>query len=312
MTYEARLDVDLAFHSHDALATALAEAGPPPGLLQADGQRSGWPILAQLGEYAHADLHGLHLNGWIRGHLLSDFDDRLRALAQHADGTIHGIGEDDYSWHTRLAGGVVAEHREWSAPPEHPAPTRSTGHPTSGHGRTTTERLARVGRIELHVTHALPRIAAVPWIGAHLEELRPLGPEAGGITLTGVTTLDAEALQAAAPDAAWQAFCNPDTATPNRWTGHHPVTGTVEAHHVDGQIVVSRRGRAPRSTGTADHQERLTQLVRLLDLPPRGGITTPAMPTPTRAGDHLTQTWQEAPHPQAGHVPRDATITPTR
>ena len=41
--------------------------------------------------------------------------------------------------------------------------------------------------------------------------------------------------------AAWQAFCNADTATPGRWIGHHSATGTVEAHHLEGQIVVPRR-----------------------------------------------------------------------
>lgn len=307
MIDRARLDVDFTFHSHDALDTALAEAGAPPGLRQAGGQRSGWPILAQLGEYAHADLHGLQLTGWIRGHLLSDFDDRLQALARHADGTLQGIGEDGYRWPTRLSHGTVAHHQrpEITDPP---SPTRSAGEPSAANYRNAQAWTAQ-GRIEVHVTQGLSRIAAVPWISPHLEELRPLGPQAGSMTLTGVTTLDAEALQAAAPDAAWQAFCNPDTATPNRWTGYHPVTGTVEAHHVDGQILVTRRGSAPRATGAADHLARLTQLLHLLDAPTSCAIPTHWIPTPTRAGDPLadTGTRQDVPH-----LALDTASTPAR
>lgn len=304
-----RIDVDLTFHSPGALDAALGEAGAPPGLRQADGRAvSGWPILAQFGEYAHADLHGLHLTGWIRGHLLTDFDERLHHLAQHADGTLHGIAEDGSRWVTRLSNGTVIDHTPAEIP-DRPSLTRIAGESGAAVGHDAEGPTSRIGRIELHVAHGLPRIAAIPWIRAHLEELRPHGTQAGSITLTGVNTLDVASLRVAAPDAAWQAFCNPDTATPNKWTGYHPAAGTVEAHHVHGQILVPRRGSALRSTGSpgsADHLRRLTRLLHLLDDPTSPSTTTLA--ATTRARDPLAGT-------ETGRAPRpalDAHVTSAR
>ena len=125
------------------------------------------------------------------------------------------------------------------------------------------------GRVQLEVSNGLDQILAHPWIRDHLEELvRPDGSRAAGyLSLVSVHDVDTTGLIAAAPDAAWQAYCGLDTDTPNLWLGYHPSTGLLEADHVDGVLLVPLTSAAPdlRTPAADAHLRRLTTLVDLLD-----------------------------------------------
>ena len=96
---------------------------------------------------------------------------------------------------------------------------------------------------------------------------QPGNLDAGQFTLTGVAELPVDGLIAAAPQAAWQAFCGQDTVTPNLWVGYHPAIGLAEADQVDGELVVTLTDAhaAADDPHVRARLDRLTQITGLLD-----------------------------------------------
>lgn len=287
VSYHAELDFTLTFHSYDHLDAAFLEVGaqPPP---HADGEQrdAGWPLVSPWSEFAHAHLDGLRLTGWCSGKLHDNYELRVQALASHADGHIDGIGEDVWIWRDRLTNGHVERHLGQRTFPTDTTPTQNP---------PTTDRVTRLdldraseprGRIELVVAAGLDRIVAIPWIADHAEEVNPCGRDSGTITLTGVAGIGPDTLTRAAPDAVWQAFCGIDTATPNRWIGHHPHLGAVEGQHVDGQLVVPYP-RDPDLPGIVEHSSHLTRLDKLIALLDHDATLAADVPATDPAADAL-------------------------
>ena len=269
VSYHAELDFELTFHSYEALDAAFSEVGAkPPPHVDGEQEDAGWPLVSPWSEFAHATLDGLRLTGFCSGKLHDNYELRVKALASHADGHIDGIGEDVWLWRDRLAAGHVERHLGKRTFP----------------ADTTVERLdldralQPRGRIQLDIDSGLDRITAIPWIAEHTEEVTHHGRDAGTIALTGVAGLNPHTLTRAAPEAVWQAYCGVQTATPNRWIAHHPDLGTIEGHHIDGQLVIPYPGSpgAPFAGRGSRDVARLAEITGLLDTAKASTADTPA------------------------------------
>lgn len=151
------------------------------------------------------------------------------------------------------------------------------------------------GVVVLEVSRGLPEVLACPWVAGHVDtvDVGAWGPLAGGpgaahtldgpgaarvlaatcqdngwqhgsLELSAVDWFDDQALTAAAPQAAWAAFCHDGTEQPGLWLGHCPIHGLVEAAHHDGDVMVPARW-ADGARRYGAEEQAVTRILAVLD-----------------------------------------------